>query len=238
MSANLETEGTHPEPSRSEHRNAWFLSHRRSLRRKASPVLAACLIRCLTRTLRVTIEDPQGIVSRPPQEPLIFAFWHNRLLVMPSLYSRHFPGRKLVALVSASNDGELLARLLTQFGFEAARGSSSRRGNVGLRTILRLGREGRDIAVTPDGPRGPRYRLQDGVLQVAQLLQRSILPITCRFSRKSELRSWDRFQIPHPFSACHIRVGALIAPPRDDSPSELANCRTEIEAALRPDVDP
>jgi hypothetical protein len=199
-------------------------------------VLGAFLVQRLTETLRLTIEDPQGIVSHPPQEPLIFAFWHNRLLVMPALYSRHFPGRRLVALVSASNDGELLSRLLSQFGFEAARGSSSRRGSLGFRTILRLGREGRDIAVTPDGPRGPRYRLQDGILQIAQLLGRSILPITCCFSRKSELRSWDRFQIPLPFSACHIQVGALIAPPKDGSLSEFTACRLALEEALSRDA--
>lgn len=236
MSSDLEKEETRPAARDTESLSAWLASRRRSLRRTLSPVLAAFLVRRLTRTLRLTIEDPQGIVRHPPETPLIFVFWHNRLLVMPALYSRHLPGRKLVALVSASNDGEVLARLLSQFGFEAARGSSSRRGSLGFRTILRLGREGRDIAVTPDGPRGPRYQLQDGVLQVAQLLQHSLLPITCRFSRKWELRSWDRFQIPHPFSACHIRLGSLIAPPRDDSPSEFAACRRSLEEALRADT--
>ncbi|VVM08488.1 hypothetical protein MAMC_02204 [Methylacidimicrobium cyclopophantes] len=238
MNSDLEAKGMRPESFRSEHRTSWLASRRRSLRTRLSPALAAFFIRSLTRTLRVMIEDPKGIVSRPPKEPLIFAFWHNRLLIMPALYCRHFPGRKLVALVSASNDGEVLARLLSRFGFEAARGSSSRRGGVGFRTILRLGREGRDIAVTPDGPRGPRYRVQDGVLQISQILQRPILPITCRFSRKSELRSWDRFQIPHPFSTCWIRVGSLIDPPKNDSPAELAARRTALEAALRRDVVP
>ncbi|QSR84279.1 lysophospholipid acyltransferase family protein [Methylacidimicrobium sp. B4] len=236
MSSDRESNRTRSAPPGRQDLGAWFTARRRSLRRNLSPVLGALLIRRLTGTLRPTIEDPQGIVSRPPREPLIFAFWHNRLLVMPALYSRHLPGRKLVALVSASNDGEVLARLLAQFGFEAARGSSSRRGSLGFRTILRLGREGRDIAVTPDGPRGPRYQLQDGVLQVAQLLQRPVLPITCRFSRKWELRSWDRFQIPYPFSRCTIHVGSLITPPRDDSPSELAACRDALEEALRPDT--
>lgn len=236
MSSDLEEEKRRPEPRRPQTLSAWVASQRRSLRRTSSPVLAAFLVRCLTRTLRLTIEDPQGIVSHPPEEPLIFAFWHNRLLVMPALYSRHLPGRKLVALVSASNDGEVLARLLAEFGFEAARGSSSRQGSLGFRTILRLGREGRDIAVTPDGPRGPRYEMQDGVFQIAQLLQRPILPITCRFARKWELRSWDRFQIPHPFSACHVRLGSLISPPREDSPSEIAACRRSLEEALRADA--
>lgn len=224
-----------PTPARPRKINAWISSQRRSLRRSLSPVLGAFLVRGLTKTLRLTVEDPQGIVSHSP-EPMIFAFWHNRLLVMPALYTRHFPGRKLAALVSASNDGEVLARLLAEFGFEAARGSSSRRGSLGFRTILRLGKEGHDIAVTPDGPRGPRYQIQDGVLQVAQLLQRAILPITCRFSSKWELRSWDRFQIPQPFSACHIRVGNRIDPPREDSPSELAACRRALEEALRSDT--
>jgi len=236
MRSNLEAGENLPEERQSRTLAAWLASRRRSLRRNLSPVLGAFLVQRLTETLRLTIEDPQGIVSHPPQEPLIFAFWHNRLLVMPALYSRHFPGRRLVALVSASNDGELLSRLLSQFGFEAARGSSSRRGSLGFRTILRLGREGRDIAVTPDGPRGPRYRLQDGILQIAQLLGRSILPITCCFSRKSELRSWDRFQIPLPFSACHIQVGALIAPPKDGSLSEFTACRLALEEALSRDA--
>ncbi|WP_018290323.1 lysophospholipid acyltransferase family protein [Verrucomicrobium sp. 3C] len=236
MKANLEAVTARWKPLRAKSLGAWLASRRRSLRRNLSPAVAAFLVRRLTQTLRVTIEDPHRIVSRPPEEPLIFAFWHNRLLVMPALYSRHFPERRLVALVSASNDGELLSRLLSQFGFEAARGSSSRHGSLGFRTILRLGREGRDIVVTPDGPRGPRYQLQDGVLQIAQLLQRSILPISCRFSRRSEMRSWDRFQIPHPFSACHIHVGALIAPPKDGSPTELAACRLALEEALRRDA--
>ncbi|CAB4242651.1 conserved protein of unknown function [Methylacidimicrobium sp. AP8] len=221
---------------RAQNAQAWIASRRRWLRRNLSPVLGAFLVRGITGTLRLAVDDPQGIVSRPPKEPLIFAFWHNRLLVMPALYARHFPGRKLAALVSASNDGEVLARLLAHFGFEAARGSSSRRGSLGLRTILRLGREGHDIAVTPDGPRGPRYQVQDGVMQVAQLLGRPIVPITCRFSRKSELRSWDRFQIPHPFSGCHVRVGHLIPPPENDSAAQLSSCRRALEEALRPDT--
>ncbi|MGD9895984.1 MAG: lysophospholipid acyltransferase family protein [Candidatus Methylacidiphilaceae bacterium] len=237
MNSDLEAGATRQERLRSQDPDAWLASWRRSLRGNLSPMLVAFLVRRLTQTLRVTIEDSHGIVSHPPAEPLIFAFWHNRLLIMPALYSRHFAGRKLAALVSASNDGDLLARLLSQFGFEAARGSSSRRGSLGFRSILRLGREGRDIAVTPDGPRGPRYRLQDGVLQVAQLLQRSILPIQCRFSRKWELQSWDRFQIPHPFSACRIRVGPLIAPPKDGSLSEVATCRNVLEEALRDDTN-
>ena len=132
---------------------------------ESSPPGIAGFIRLLALTLRYRLEDPQGLLGRDPDQPRIWAFWHNRILMMPYLYQRFCPGRRMLMMVSRSRDGEFITRIMNRFGIDGARGSSSRGGSDALREILReLERpQARDIGITPDGPRGPRAKVQVGL---------------------------------------------------------------------------
>ncbi len=201
---------------------------------ESSPPLIAGFIRMLALTLRYRLEDPQGILGRDPGQPRIWAFWHNRILMMPYLYERFCPGRRMLMMVSRSRDGEFITRIMNRFGIDGARGSSSRGGSDALRELLReLERpQARDIGITPDGPRGPRAKVQDGVLGLAASSGRPIYPVTARYSRHWELPSWDRFQIPQPGAVCRVMIGPAVAAPKSLEPSELDRVRGELERAL------
>ena len=201
---------------------------------ESSPPLIAGFIRMLALTLRYRLEDPQGILGRDPGQPRIWAFWHNRILMMPYLYERLCPGRRMLMMVSRSRDGEFITRIMNRFGIDGARGSSSRGGSDALRELLReLERpQARDIGITPDGPRGPRAKVQDGVLGLAASSGRPIYPVTARYSRHWELPSWDRFQIPQPGAVCRVMIGPAVAAPKSLEPSELDRVRGELERTL------
>ena len=191
----------------------------------------------LAATLRFKLDDKSGYFSEVPQEKLIFAIWHNRLSLALILYRKYVArrdrSRKLVALVSASRDGGLLARILELFGVEPVRGSSSRRGPQALLEMVSWGERGHDLAITPDGPRGPCYEVQEGVISTAQLTGLPIVPVSYRLSWKIRVKSWDRFQIPMPFSRCEIVVGKIFRIPRESSDAEREELRKQLESELR-----
>jgi lysophospholipid acyltransferase (LPLAT)-like uncharacterized protein len=141
--------------------------------------------------------------------------------------------RKLAALVSASKDGALLAAVLGRFGVEQIRGSSSRRGPQALLELTSHAKRGYDLAVTPDGPKGPRYVVQEGVIALAQLTGLPIIPVTCNTRLKFCLKSWDRFQIPLPFSRCELILNEPILVPREADRAKREERRLELEASLR-----
>ncbi len=163
-------------------------------------------IRLLTKTLRVRITDDSGLLSDPPQQGLIWMFWHNRMLIIPSLYTRYSRKfRQAAVLTSASRDGAMLAAVMRRFGLEAVRGSSSRRGAQAMIECRRLLKQNYYIGITPDGPRGPLYQMQPGVVQLARLCGVPIVPITVEYEKAWRLKSWDRFFIPRPFSVVRVR---------------------------------
>jgi hypothetical protein len=141
--------------------------------------------------------------------------------------------RKLAALVSASKDGALLAAVLETFGVEQIRGSSSRRGPQALLELTSLAEQGYDLAVTPDGPKGPRYVVQQGVIALAQVTGLPIIPVTCNTRRKLCLKSWDGFQIPLPFSRCDLILNQPIHVRRDADEIEREHRRREVQTSLR-----
>jgi hypothetical protein len=147
----------------------------------AAPVLGALLIRGLRRLLRLEhrrAEQLRGMVERG--ERLILAFWHGQLLMMPYSY----PGRRISALISEHRDGELIARTLQRLGFGVSRGSTTSGGARALREMVRRVREGWDIAITPDGPRGPRHTVQQGAIELARLTGLPIVPVAFGASKK------------------------------------------------------
>lgn len=201
---------------------------------ESSPPLIAGFIRLLALTLRRQLEDPAGLLQQNPGEPRIWAFWHNRILLMPYVYEWLCPGRRMLMMVSRSRDGEFITRIMNRFGIDGARGSSSKGGSDALRELLReLERpQARDIGITPDGPRGPRAQVQDGVLALAATSGRPIYPVTLHYSRFWQLSSWDRFQIPQPGAICRVVIGPAVAAPKNLEPSEMNRVRGELEKVL------
>src|SRR4051812_49214097 len=176
------------------------------------------LIEIVARTLRLRW-DPNSSVL-PNQA--IFCVWHNRLAMSLIVYRDYIcpqSNRKprLAAIVSASKDGGIVARILERFNVQPVRGSSSRRGPQALLELTTWAERGCDLAITPDGPRGPRYVVQPGVISIAQLTGLPIVPVSYSFKWKVALKSWDQFQIPLPFSRGLIKLGAPLEVPREAS---------------------
>ncbi len=198
--------------------------------------LISLSIRCLAKTIRFRMDDRSGIFqSEPPQ--FIIALWHNRLALAPILYQRYArvfdSQRRNAGLVSASRDGGLLAEVLEHFGIETARGSSSRRGAQAMIELTTCAERGRDLTITPDGPRGPRYEAQDGVIAAAQLTGLPIVPVSYHLNWKIRVNSWDGFQIPLPFAHCDVVVAKSILVPREISDDEREALRKQLEQSLR-----
>jgi len=194
-------------------------------------------IRCLGATIRFKLNDRSGFFTGAPKEKFIFAIWHNRLSLCLVLYRRYIarpaPEHRMAAMVSASRDGGLLARILELFGVEPVRGSSSRRGPQALRELISWGERGYDLAITPDGPRGPCYHVQEGVISTAQITGLIIVPVAYHLNWKFRLKSWDRFQVPLPFAVCDITVGRVMRVPREATDGEREALRQQLENELR-----
>ena len=192
-------------------------------------------MRLLASTLRYRVNGVRGPAPLP-DEPVIFALWHDHLSLCMKVYESFVRPRAtrdhLAALISASKDGALLAAILETFGVRAVRGSSSRRGGQALLELTAWAGRGYDLAVTPDGPRGPRHVAQEGVMVLAQITGLPIVPYSCHLGRKLRLRSWDRFQIPLPFSTCEMTFGDLIRVPRLCSDAERLRLRAQLQAVL------
>ncbi|HSL69977.1 MAG TPA: lysophospholipid acyltransferase family protein [Longimicrobiales bacterium] len=191
--------------------------------------LGGHLLDALFATTRYTSEGESNYEQFTQSgQPVIYATWHGRLL--PLAYQRRDEG--VVALISASADGEYLARLLGYWGFHSVRGSSSRQGSEALRELLRQLRAGRSLAITPDGPRGPLQKLKPGVLVAAQLSGAPIIPTTSAADRAWWPGKWDRFLIPKPYASIRVRYGEPFFVPRSLSAPELEKQGLEVEATL------
>jgi lysophospholipid acyltransferase (LPLAT)-like uncharacterized protein len=188
--------------------------------------------RLLVHTLRFCIDDQAGVLGT--SEPrLVWLFWHNRLLVVPHLLNRYLRERKGCALTSASKDGEVVARFLAKNHVHPIRGSSSRRGAIAMRELIRMIENGHDAAITPDGPRGPKYHMSPGPVMLAQRTSAKVLPIHIRYSRYWSLKSWDEFQIPKPFARVEVTLLPLESVAATESAEAFEQERARLEAVLR-----
>ena len=204
-------------------------------RHHAAAFLIFSGLRVLSWTWRLRLVDESGVLGRP-LGPVLLCLWHNRLAISMRAWERfgipNIRSAGLVALISASHDGGVLARTLKYFHVEAVRGSSSRRGAQALLELTSWTEKDYAIAITPDGPRGPRYKIHDGIVALSQLSGLPILPVSTRVNWKICLRSWDRFQVPLPFARCEVRVGALLQVPRDASDERRGELKGELEASM------
>lgn len=189
----------------------------------------ALLLRLLGATWRV---DRSGLV--PFDEAIaqggrcIFALWHARLL--PLVWSHR--GRGVVVLVSRHRDGQLITRIIERLGYLTSRGSSTRGGEEGVMDMLRQAQEGRLLAITPDGPRGPAEVLKPGLVYLASRSGLPILPVASAARSCWTLRSWDRFRVPRPFTRVVVAYGDPIPVPPGLEGAALESWRARVQEAL------
>ncbi len=199
------------------------------------PPLVTLLIRLLSFTLRYRIhvaEETRKIFQAG--KPVIFAFWHGRMIIMPPVYHKVCgkEGKDAWIMVSRHWDGELIARTVKPFRILSARGSSTRGGREALQALIEKARQGHTIGITPDGPSGPRYTVQPGVVRIAQLTGTPIVPLTWAARPRWIASSWDRFQIPLPFARVSVVFDEPFYVPDSGSAEALEACRTRLEARL------
>jgi len=207
----------------------------RSLRRSpalliAGAWVAATALWLLRQSLRLRVVGREWAETFHAQKgrPLIFAFWHGRLLMMPFAWS----GRPATSLVSRHADGEILSRILRRFGIRSARGSTSRGAHGGIRAMLRAYQGGAHLAFAPDGPRGPRERVQIGIIELARRTGAPVVPIGFGASGGWFLPTWDRCFLPRPFARGVFIFGdGLFVSPGADRPAMEA-ARADLERRL------
>jgi lysophospholipid acyltransferase (LPLAT)-like uncharacterized protein len=198
------------------------------------PPLAYWVIKLLSWTMRMEVVDGQIYDDYWGKgKPLIFTFWHGRLLMMPT---RH-RGKGVAIPISLHQDGELISRTVRYFGFRSIRGSTTRGGFSAMREMLKTSEDGYDIAITPDGPRGPRYRVQNGTIELARRTGMTIIPLTFNASRKKVFRSWDRFLLPYPFSRGVFIFGKPLLVPRQMGKAVFEQKKLLLERRLREITD-
>jgi lysophospholipid acyltransferase (LPLAT)-like uncharacterized protein len=190
------------------------------------------------RTTRWRLAGEEHFAPHRDGAPAVAAFWHERLPMMVMLWRlarRSSAGRRagtgMRILVSAHRDGQLVGAALRRFGVGVVLGSTTRGGAAGVRRIVRLVAAGNHLAITPDGPRGPRRVAALGVAQIAALTGVPVLPCAAQTSRRWVLNSWDRMVIPRPFGRGVIVCGPTIRVPRQGWEAALPAITAAIEAA-------
>jgi len=175
------------------------------------------LVRCTSR-----IDRP----APPSGGPFIIALWHGRISMLHLL---RFGDLDLVALISSHRDGQLISKCAQRYKIRSVFGSTTRGGMTAVRQLIRLANEGHNLFITPDGPRGPRMRVNKGIIEIARLTGLPILPAAIATSGGKEINTWDHFLVPSPFSRIAIRWGEPFQVARGDN---AANDTARLETAL------
>ena len=194
-------------------------------------------IRLVHATTRWRVEGRAHLDAASSEGKVIAVFWHNRILMAPPVWPAAAPPPR--ALVSKSADGDVITSAAAKFKVGAVRGSSAnlkkkrdKGALAAFREMARHLKSGGCMAVTPDGPRGPRMRLQEGVVRLAQLTGAPILPMAWSTRRRKTFQSWDRFILPVPFGEGVIVWGEPLYAPREAGEAEIEAFRAQAEAAL------
>jgi lysophospholipid acyltransferase (LPLAT)-like uncharacterized protein len=170
----------------------------RSLASFVVPLVGAVLIKIIYYTSKKSFHPPRNI----PEKPCVIGFWHGDLLLGPLNYHHWRQDAKAVVMISDHFDGELIAKAMQYFGLGTIRGSTRKGAARVLMQAIKKMREGYDLGITPDGPKGPRFSVNDGIIAIAQKTNSPIILQNCVPSRYWQLGSWDKFVIPKPF--CHL----------------------------------
>lgn len=197
-----------------------------AVQRLAGATLAAHigLVRRTTRWR--TVNDDAARAAWAGERPVIVAFWHNRLAMMPYCWRSTRPFHMLI---SSHPDGQLIARTVKHFGIETVAGSSTRGGSEALRALVKLIKSGVSVGITPDGPRGPRMRASDGAIALARLSGAPILPAAVSVSRRMVMNTWDKLIVALPFGDGAMVWGEPVSAAGGASPEDL---RQRLEAEL------
>ena len=215
----MRSRGAHGPPPRPETE----LSRRAKYR--WAGVAGAALLRLWGRTWRVRWDLPDAVRDTERSGRILHAFWHCHILPLTYLYR----DRAVVVLVSRHGDGEFISQIIHRLGFGTVRGSTSRGGVPALLEMARTGQTGFALAMSPDGPRGPRHELQPGLMLIAQRTGFPVVAYSCSARRSRFLDSWDRFEVPLPFILLYVTAEEPITiPPTAD--------RAEVERIWMPAV--
>ncbi len=211
------------EGRRAERRDFWF-----EVGVGFAAFAAPLFIRGLVGSCRATLRNAHLLEQAKGGEPFIGVVWHEHLIFLANV----FRGTGFTILVSRSRDGEIGTRIAHRLGLRTVRGSSSRGGEEALGEIVELARGGASVGFIADGPRGPRREMKLGAVIAAKLSGRPIVPITCAMRRAIRLNSWDRMQIPLPFTRIVANAGDPIHVPADASRAECERIRQGIQEEL------
>ena len=194
-----------------------------------SAFVFSLLLRIIYMTCRVEKHMPSSVQPYIDGElPAVFCFWHGRMIMHPFVKP---PGRSMSVLISHHNDGALITAVMRWFGIGSVRGSKKMGGTRALRNLLKVTQEGGNIAITPDGPRGPFQKAAPGATYVAAKTGYPLLPVTFSASRSIRFRSWDRFMLPKPFSRiAFVAAAALLVP--NENEETLTQATAQLETSL------
>lgn len=197
---------------------------------KAIGCFGKLFIDLLFSTTRIETEGFQAVRLLFESRKVIVAFWHSRILLISYL----FKGENGLALVSRSEDGEIIARIIERQGQQAVRGSTSKGGLRALALLIKkMKKENRPTVIIPDGPRGPRFKVQPGIIMLARKTGYPILPISYSAARIKVFASWDRFILPYPFTRCRVIFGRPVAVPGDSKQGTDEVFRKRLEEEMR-----
>jgi len=218
-------------------RGGVIVPHEPSFWQRAGARVIHLIIASIAATVRFRFAENSNPIGEAFKGPAIYCVWHNRLALCLPIYNKfarpHNPTEGMAAMASASKDGAFLGAIIQCFGVHPVRGSSSRRGPQAMLELTSWAERGYDLAITPDGPRGPRYVVQPGVISLAQLTGRPIIAASYNLRWKIQVKSWDRFQVPLPFSVCEVRLAQPFTVPREATDAERELLRVKLESTLR-----
>jgi lysophospholipid acyltransferase (LPLAT)-like uncharacterized protein len=201
---------------------------------KKFPFFITAFFYCIIRIYSLLIFKRHGKNSdyvKFENFPLVTVTWHNRILFFPIMFNGGV--RKMTAgVVSASRDGEYLSDILRFFHITPVRGSSRKKGMSALRDSINQIKLGKNVCFTPDGPRGPKYRMSQGPVVVASMTNVCVMPLTVNYSNYWELKTWDAFRIPKPFSTATLVLGEPVKIPPDLTENEIEKWRLFLEESL------
>ncbi len=221
---------------KTQRRSGVIVPHAPKWHQRLGAFLLFLSLRALLATVRCRLKTPSAYLAPNAPTPVIFCIWHNRLATCVKVLDvhrrPHNAGAGMAALISASKDGAFLASILEWFKVQPVRGSSSRRGAQAMLEMTTWAGRGYDLTITPDGPRGPCYKNQDGITSLAQLTGLPIVPVAFNLNWKISVKSWDRFQIPLPFARCEVCVGPALRVPQNASDAERDTLRQELQQRL------
>lgn len=187
------------------------------------------LIKLIGATVKFETENAEYFESIEREQRLpIICFWHNRIF-LGTYFFRH---RRIVVITSQSFDGEYIARFIQRFGYGAVRGSSTRGGVGALVEMIRLMKNGLATSLTVDGPKGPRCVAKSGACVLAKKTGQPMLPFSVEAEKYWTIKSWDRMQIPKPFTRARVIFGAPIYVGKDATDEELEKKRLELQNEL------